>query len=305
MRSLGGADERRLRTEVALVTGIDPGLFVSGDAPIGRHYPGGEMQVMGSSSAEDPRLELEAGVEAALAARLLTQDEAAWLRELTRLCRLPPTPVTTTEERRAALERLLERLVAEAGTEESGMADMRVRLALDTAAALGLLDEENRRRHEGRLEQLYDERAAERAADGYDDIESEPLTAFKGIAPGPEERNGRRVIAVECFDEGLVVRWEVRHELPAELRGRPEGEVYERFRPPEDSSDLAVLDDLGTLFRPGGGSGTAAVISDCWVSSWVCRVRPGLSPGTSALTVTLNDESFEVDVSGIPERPAV
>jgi hypothetical protein len=304
MRSSGGADERRLRTEVALMTGIDPGLFISEDAPIGRHYPGGEM-VVASGFTEGSRLEFEAGVEAALAARLLTQDEAAWLRELTRLCRLPPTPVTATEERRAALERLLDRLVAQAGTEESGMADMRVRLALDTAAAFRLLDAEDRRRHEERLEQLYHERAAERGPVEYDDSESEPLTGFKGIAAGPEQWHGRRLIAVECFDEGLVVHWQVRHELPAELRGRPQRDLYERFRPPEDSVDFAVLDDAGTRYRPGGSAGSSAVTSDCWVSSWVCVVRPGLPAGASALSVTLDGESFEVDVSGITERPAI
>jgi hypothetical protein len=304
MRSSGGADERRLRTEVALMTGIDPGLFVSGDAPIGRRYPGGEMMVM-SAFTEGSRLEFDAGLEAALAARLLNQDEAAWLRELTRLCRLPPTAVTATDERKVALERLLERLVAEAGTEESGMADMRVRLALDTAAAFGLLNAKDRRRHEERLEQLYDERAAQRGPVEYDYSESEPLTGFKGIAAGREERHGRRLIAVECFEEGLIVRWEVRHELPAELRGRRESDVYERFLPPEDSVDLAVLDDAGTRYWPGARAETSAVLSDYWVSSSVCVVRPGLAPRASALSVTLDGERFEVDVSGIAEKPAV
>jgi hypothetical protein len=214
--------------------------------------------------------------------------------------------VTATGERRAALERLLDHLVAQAATEETGMADMRVRLALDTAAALGLLDEEDRRHHEERLEQLYAERAAGGDAGEYDDdLETEPLIGFKGIAAGPEERNGRRLIAVECFDEGLVVRWEVKHQLPADLHGRPEGEVYERFRPPDDSLDLVALDDAGTRYHAGGGAGSAEVISDCWVSSWVFRFRPGLSPDATMLSVTLDDERFEVDVSGIPERPAV
>ena len=169
MPSSGAADERRLRVEVALLTGIAPGWFVPDSASIGRRFPGGEM-VMESGFTEGPRPEFEAGLEAALAARLLTQDEAAWLHELTRLCRQPLTPVPTMEE--------------------TGMADMRVHLALDTAAALGLLDEEDRRRHEERLEQLYFEREAERDADEYDDLDSEPLTGFKGIAGGPAERNG-------------------------------------------------------------------------------------------------------------------
>jgi hypothetical protein len=284
---------------------------------MGRRYPGGEMVVESAwasrahapdedAAMQGPQAEFDGGLEAALAAWVLSQDDAAWLRELTRLCGLPPTPVTATEERRAALERLIAGLVMQAATEQTGMADMRVHLALDTAAALGLLDEEDRRRHEERLEHVYAERAAEGDTDAYDDdVESELLIGFKGIAAGPEERNGRRLIAVECFDEGLMVRWEAKYELPAELHGRPEGEVYERFRPPDDSFDLVVLDDVGAHYRQGGGGGSAEVIGDCWVSSWVCRVRPGLSPGATVLSVAVGGESFEVDISGITERPTV
>jgi hypothetical protein len=314
MRSSGGADERRLRTEVALLTGVgDPAWYLYGDASIGRRYPGGEMHMASGGSVavvnesdedaapEDPQTQFEGALEAALVARLLSENDVAWVRELTRLCGLPPVPLDATEDRAAAIDQLIEEFVEQAAAEVTGTTDMRFRLALDTATALGLLDENARRRQEERLEQLY--RSQESGSAGSADSGPEPLTRFKGIAAGPGERNGQRLIAVECFDGGLVIRWETKHELPAELRGRPTGEVYDRFRPPDDSFDLAVSDDAGTEYAPGGGGGSSDVTAEHWVTTWTCRVQPGVPQGTRVLTVSLNGEPFEVDVAGFAERP--
>jgi hypothetical protein len=309
------AAERRLRTEVALLTGIgDAGWYVYEGGSSGRRYPGGEIQVASGGVAlveapdedtapEDPQTQFAGALEAAIAAGLISDEGAAWLRELTRRCGLPPVPMAATGERVAAIERLVEELLRQAAAESTGIADMRFRLALDTAAGLGILDENSRRRHEERLEQLYRDQAKASEPARHDGSGSEPLTGFKGVAPGPGERNGQRLIAVECFERGLVIRWETKYELPAKLRGRPTGEVYDRFRPPDDSFDLALSDDAGTEYEPGGGGGSAHVTGDHWVSTWTCRVEPGVPQDARVLTVALNGEPFQVDVAGFAERP--
>jgi hypothetical protein len=298
-----------------MLTGIgDPGWYLYEDVPIGRRYPGGEMFMASGgveavdvrdedTAPEDPQTQFEGAIDAALTAELMSEQDVTWLRELARLCGEPPVSLQATEERTAALERLIDERLEQVTTEDPRVPDMRFHLALDTAAALGLLDADGRRRHEDRLEQIYAEMYAEVAVDHHDSG-AEPLRGFKGVvAADPMEQNGRRLIAVECFDGGLVVRSETKYELPAELRGRPTGEVYDRFRPPDDSFELELADDVGTRYRPEGGGGSSTVTASHWVSLWCSRVRPGLPLGARVLSVSLDGEIFEVDVTGIAERP--
>ena len=315
-------DERRLRAEVALLTGLaDTGWCAyareEGEAgaefdPRGiRRFPGGELisesvYVAGAGDSEDEALQrrLEGGLEAGRAAGLFSDEQVEGLREVTTLCRQPAKSLRATGERRGRLERLIEGVLEPVVSDQTGMADMRFHLVLDTATVLGLLDEDQRRHFEERLEQVYLE-ALENQVDDYDDVSTEPLIGFKGVAAGPPERGGRWLKAVECFDGGLLIRCDVTHELPEQLRGRPAHEVFERFRPPDDSFEMSVTDDTGARYRSGGGGGSSDVIPGHWVSSWCWCFSPGLSPMARTLTVALDGESFEVDVAGIAERASI
>jgi hypothetical protein len=200
---------------------------------------------------------------------LLPADRVAWLAELERGFEQPEAAPPVTPERREAFQRLLEDLGPEL------VYDARM-----VGVRLGLVDEHVLK---------------------YDDFER--LIGFKGVVPGPPERDGKRVISVECYDGGLLVRYEVAHEVPDELRDKPEGAVHEHFLDLELEEDAGIEDDVGTDYCPEGGGGSSAVEDGRWVSAMRSSYRTPVPPHARRLTVDVYGTRFELDVTGIAERP--
>jgi hypothetical protein len=153
---------------------------------------------------------------------LLRSRELQLLRQLSDDLDAPPAPLPTTGDERDRLERLLEQLAdAAAAARDSPLNaparelfhDLDERLRLDLRTLPAGMDPVAR---EALMANLEDE--------------GEPLLGFKGVAPGPAASDERRVISVECYDRGVVVRWEVRQAIAPDLRGASEGEIEEHFR---------------------------------------------------------------------------
>jgi hypothetical protein len=211
----------------------------------------------------------EVALAAAAEIGLLPAERVEWLAELERGFDEPEAPPPPAPERREAFERLLE--------------DLGPDLVFDAravGASLGLVDE---------------------YVLGYD--EGERLVGFKGAAPGPPERDGKRIISVECYDGGLLLRYEVAYELPDELRGEPDGEVHRHFLDLQLDDRAEIEDDLGTGYQPDGGGGSSGLENGLWVSSWRASYRTPMPPGARRLTVDISGTRFELDVTGIAERP--
>jgi hypothetical protein len=211
----------------------------------------------------------EIALAAAAEIGLLPPDRVDWLAELERGYDEPEAPPPLPSERRESFERLLE--------------DLGPDLVYDARAvgvSLALVDD---------YVLSYDE--------------GESLVGFKGAVPGPPERDGKRVISVECYDGGVLVRYEVAHEVPDELRGEPEGEVHRHFLDLQLGERAEIEDDLGTGYEPEGGGGSTGLEDGRWVSTFRFSFRTPVPPQARRLTVDIAGTRFDLDVAGIAERP--
>jgi len=298
--------ERRLRAEVLLLVAIVEsqeewaGMRLVTDGSSEEHVMDSE-----EGGVDERRNAFEGSLDAALAAEVLPEAQAGWLRELAERFGEPPATPDVAPERRAELERLLERLaretVAAGGTSEVNHAHVRFDHTLRAAGSLGALNEEQRRDWERRIHVLHG--GGSEAED--DEGRSEPLVGFKAVLAGPKESNGKEVISVECYDGGLVVRCRVRYELPAHLRDASDHEIFKRFAAPDDDLDPFVTDDTGAEYLTQGGGGSGDIEEGFWISLWSWTVTPGLTANARTLTVQLEDERFDFDVAGVSERPSV
>jgi hypothetical protein len=141
--------ERQLRAEVLLLVSI---AEASEDPfPKGLGTPHTIAAGGGGWGISRRRGELEGGLGAALAARVLSEGSAERLRELARGFDRPPVWPDVSSERRAELDRVLDRLAAEGAAGDVDQASDPTVLffqALETADFLGLVDSDQRGRWE-------------------------------------------------------------------------------------------------------------------------------------------------------------
>jgi hypothetical protein len=159
--------------------------------------------------------------------------------------------------------------------------------AIAAAVAVGLIAPE-RAQELRALSESYgaQERARREAAPARPD----PRLGVRAVIGGPTPwRDDARVLAVECWEEEVRVRWEHRRIGPV----HPE-------RPPRTEVPVRIADDIGTEYVGGGGSsaGWTVVGGDA-------AFRPGIPAGARRLTVHIGQAKIELDVSGVAERPAV
>jgi hypothetical protein len=298
--------ERRLRAEVLLLVGIAEsqeewsGIRVAPDGSLEEQVVAGGRGLAGERWAL-----FDGALDAAVAAQLLPHGQAEWLQALAECFDEPASAPELSHEQRASLDRLLERLAEETVADDgSGMnlhAHIRFHDAVRAAHSLGALDDDQVRGWERRLDVLH---AYEfEAADHDDEDHSEPLLGFKAVLAGPQERNGKQVTSVECYEGGLVVRCRTMYEIEDGLRDASQYEISERFRALD--VDVGVTDDAGGEYHLGGGGGGSDSEEGLWISTWTSTFTPGLTPAARTLTVHLGDELFEFDAAGVSERPAV
>ena len=112
---------------------------------------------------------------------------------------------------------------------------------------------------------------------------------MRAVIGGPTPwRDHARVLAVECWEQEVRVRWEYRRIGPI----HPE-------RPPRTEVRVRIADDVGTDYvgRGGGQAGWTVVGGDA-------AFRPGIPAGARTLTVCIGQTRIELDVAGVGERSA-
>jgi hypothetical protein len=227
----------------------------------------GELPDWGSESHD-----VEGAPAAAADTGVLPPDRVAWLTELDQGVDAPESPAAVSPQRRAAFERLLRDAPPDVAYE-----------ATLVGQRLGLVEES---------EEELDE-----------DDDEEPLVGFKAVVPGPPERDGKRLVSVECYDGGLLVRHEVAHEVPEELRGAREGAIHEHFIDLELHDFVEIEDDVGTDYAPDGGGGSAGLVGGRWVTSSRWSFGTPVPARARRLTVDIEGTRFELDVAGVAGRP--
>jgi hypothetical protein len=296
--------ERLLRAEVLLLVSI---AEASEDPfPKGLGNPQTIVAVGGVSCISRRRGELEGGLGVALAVGMLSDGSVDRLRELARGFDRPAVWPDVSAERRAGLDRLLHRLAPDSAAgdvDEASDPTVLFFQALETAAFVGVLDSDQRsqwERHFSDLEGYHFGSEAE-----HRDADSEPLVGLKAVLAGPVERNGQRLVSVECYDGGLALRGASAVELPAGLRDSSSFEVDRHFQGDELDPDMAVTDDVGTSYRGRGCGASSDIEAGRYISEWTSTFTPGVPPQARALTVRVGEERFDFDVTGVAGRPAV
>jgi hypothetical protein len=296
--------ERQLRAEVLLLVSI---AEASEDPfPKGLGTPHTIAAGGGGWGISRRRGELEGGLGAALAARVLSEGSAERLRELARGFDRPPVWPDVSSERRAELDRVLDRLAAEGAAGDVDQASDPTVLffqALETADFLGLVDSDQRGRWERRFSDLQGYDSGSEAE--HRDADSEPLVGLKAVLAGPVARNGQRLVSVECYDGGLALRGESAVELPSGLRDSSSFDVTRHFHGSELDPDVEVTDDVGTRYRGRGSGASSDIEAGRYTSKWTSTFTPGVPAQTRTLTVRVGGERFDFDVTGVAGRPAV
>jgi hypothetical protein len=219
--------------------------------------------------------QLEGALAAAAAAGVLA-DDVEWLRVLDRGFE-EPEPAEVTPERRAELTSELEGLDPLLRFQALRVAQRVGAIEVDWGASFG--------------------------EPGAPEPRVERLIGFKAVVPGPPERDGKRVISVECYDGGLLVRSEVAHDVPDDLRSEPEYVIVDHFHDLELHDEVEIEDDVGTRYLPDGGGGSGGLESGRWVSSWQLSYATPVPAEARRLTVAVSGTCFELDVTGVAERP--
>jgi hypothetical protein len=296
--------ERLLRAEVLLLVSIaeasqDP-------SPKGLGTPHMIAAAGAWTEISTRRAELEGGLGAALAARVLSERSAERLRELAQGFDRPAVWPEVSSERRGELDRLLDRLAAESAAgdvDEASDPTVLFFQALETAAFLGLVDSDQRSHRERRFGDLQGHGSGSESE--HRRADSEPLVGLRAVLAGPVARGGQRLVSVECYDGGLALRGESAVELPAGLRDSSPFEVHRHFHLSELDADVEVTDDVGTSYRGYGSGASPDVEAGRYISKWISTFTPGVPAPTRTLTVRVGEERFDFDVTGVAGRPAV
>jgi hypothetical protein len=296
--------ERLLRAEVLLLVSI---AEASEDPfPKGLGTPHTIVAEGGGWGISTRRGELEGALGAAKAARVLSEGWAERLRELARGFDRPAVWPDVFFERRAELDRLLDRLAAEsAGGEVDERSDAGVLFfqALDTVSFLGLVDGDQRSHWERHFSDLQEYDPGSESE--HRDAGSEPLVGFKAVLAGPVARGGQRLVSVECYDGGLALRGESSVELPAGLRDSSFFEVDRHFHGSELDPEVEVTDDVGTSYWGRGSGASSDIEAGRYISKWTSTFTPGVPAQARTLTVRVGEERFDFDVTGVAGRRAV
>ena len=252
------------------------------------------------------RGELEGGLGAALAARMLSDESVERLRELALGFDRPAVWPDVSSELRRELDRLLDRLAAESAAGDVDEASDPTGLffhALETADFLGLVDSDKRGQWERRIRDLRVHAFGSESE--HRDADSDVLVGLRAVLAGPVARHGQRLVSVECYDGGLALRGESAVELPAGLRDSSPFEVHRHFHEGELDTDLEVTDDVGTSYRGHGRGASPRIEAGRYVSKWTSTFTPSVPAQTRTLTVRVGQERFDFDVTGVAGRPAV
>jgi hypothetical protein len=230
------------------------------------------------------RRAFETSIPAGLAIGALTTESAEWLRSLDAGFDGPPGPLALNPDARAAMEEVL----ATGRPQEDD--DDALAFAEATAALerVGALSEEDARRLRSGVYGPGDEGwTMELPA-------SDAMLALKAVLPGAPPRNGIAVLSVECYERGITVRTIVERPLA-------EGWAEDRF----GLVRVSLRDDLGTEWTPHGGSCSGFEQGDVVIREAETGFTGGVPSGSRRLTVHVEGESFDFDVTGVAERPAV
>lgn len=137
---------------------------------------------------------------------------------------------------------------------------------------------------------------SEVAAEPY--VEPPPIltSEIEFVLPGPNERRrGLRVMAIEGFDDSVVLRTH-RVELVANYAGEV-GTLDDEVQPGDaiPHSFLQLADDVGTKYRPmGGGGGACGTASGNIVEHSEAVFSPAVPSNATVLRISDDEVEFEV-----------
>jgi hypothetical protein len=236
-------------------------------------------------------------VEALAAAALLDETERRAWDEALQTGALPETGAEPSLSE-AELERRVEEFIDARARDEVAGGFMAVGMLRE----LGLLtDDEHWEWHR----RLVDGPAGNGGSDGEWRVELslEALDAFRGdnlqrvVVGPPERRQGLRVLAVELYGDGALVRWQLVRAGPdygGELR-----ELADEVEPVDSplSPNFEVRDDLGTGYAVrGGGSKGQDTDSGDYVAFGTAELTPAVPPDARLLRLESRGTVFEVNL---------
>ena len=230
------------------------------------------------------RPDFEAALDAAVSVGLVPEDErATWLGWRDRY----GEPDAGLGGDAAAALALLERMAGEARSSRSAtheVTDEEVRFvdALETCLLFGVIDEREFDEWERRgLREPGDE--PELQDEGPDVAPS--LVRLRGVYPaGPATWAGAalRIVCVECYDDGILVRWHARDLESGDA-------AWERA--------LEIGDDLGTAYAPQSSSSGWTQLTGGYRVSGETTFDPAPPPAATRLQVRSGDAPLELDLT--------
>ena len=228
----------------------------------------------------DPRVRFEAALDAAIAVGLVAPERRrGWVERYERFGTGAAPPAADVRMEHA--EELLDRLRAAADAERGEGVAHQIRLAdaHEALAAVGALPTER----PGWPDWL------EPGGEDPEDWERPSLARVLAVLPGDLGpcADGACVVAVECFDGGIGLRW----RMPS-----PGDGDADYFEP-----DFRLSDDAGTRYAPssGGSCDSGDVVEGRSTFS------PAVPPEARRLTVAWTGGELELDVAGVAERMPV
>lgn len=254
----------------------------------------------------------EGALEAAVAVGLVPAREAEdWRRHFDRFDDVaePGRDAPARHDRALALLDTLAREVAAAADADRALDPwIRFEDALSALSAVGALTDEEVVWWARRLAQLPGpgvDALGLRDADVEDehDIPQARLLRLRAVFPGSAARvsasgERTRVISLECYDDGLLVRWERSLPIPQEPADRDRAALY-------GGDDIEVTDDAGTGYEAQGGGSGELESEGRAIWSGTSSFWPAVPAEATHVEVRVGGERFGFDVTGLAERPAL
>ena len=218
--------------------------------------------MVAASEGFDPRAQFEAQLEALETIGLLDPGVAGdWMRRFDDAA-APDEPLEVDQVLRERVDRYLESLLPRDPCEDDP--DRRLEITLHLLEELKILSEEEAMRW------LVRDMPGDLNDDEDEDLRCREL---RHVLVGPaEEVSGTRVVTLELYDDGVVVRWTALED---------------------DEPALELSDDAGTAYEFTSGG---------WSSGGKSRVRgenaftPAVPEGASTLRLALEGRDFELEL---------
>lgn len=240
------------------------------------------------------RAQLEGALSAAVAVGLVEIERAEQIREVA--ADLDEETVgSLPADRLEAVDGLVADLFAAArAPEASYRAAGQLEGAVETLVDVGAGSDDDRDRWRSLLDEVED--ALEAEFDDDDRAERRGLMlALRMVIAGPWSLDGARVTSIECYDDGVLVRWEETRELPTAVRNlwlEQSHRYLEGMR--DELGGVGIADDLGTEYPSNGSQSSWSIQGAHLVANGDARFSAPIPAGARALRIGLRGQWVEI-----------